>query len=62
MDFSTLNWVEDSIINVESEYNVFQFDDLCSDVDCLLVDASESISSRTTLELKCLPALFSTHF
>ena len=59
MEFSTLNWVGDSIFDdafdvvfaTESESfliydepkdDVFEFDDLCSTADCLLIAISES--------------------
>ena len=75
MEFSTLNWVEDSVlddafddmlaaecesfpVDDEPEYDVFEFDDLCSVADCLLTvmseSAPESISLRT-LEFRPLP-------
>jgi len=74
MEFSTLNWVEDSVfddafdeifvakcesflVNDEPEYDVFEFDDLCSTADCLLTIVSESMHesvSPPTLKLKPL--------
>ena len=61
MEFSTLNWVGDSIfddafddifateyesflIDDEPEYDVFEFDDLYSPADCLLIAVSKSIT------------------
>ena len=61
MEFSSLHWVEDSIlddacddvfdveyesflVNDEPEYDAFEFDDLYSTGDCLLIAASESAS------------------
>ena len=75
MEFSTLNWVGDSIfddafddvfatksesflIDDEPEYHVFEFDDLCSITDCLLIAVSKSAAesvSPVALELKPLP-------
>jgi len=71
MEFSTLNWVKDSVfddmfaaeyesflINDEPGYHVFEFNDLCSDADCLLTTVSESVPesiSPPTIELKPLP-------
>jgi len=75
MEFSTLNWVEDTIfgdafdemftakyesflMNDEPEYDVFEFDDLCSTADCLLTIVFESMHesiSPPALELKPLP-------
>ena len=73
MEFSTLNWVEDSVfnyafddvfaneyesflINDELEYDLFEFDDLCSTADCLLTAMSKSVVvSPVALELKPLP-------
>ena len=71
MKFSTLNWVGDSVfddvlateyesflIDDEPEYDVFEFDDLCSTANCLLTavyeSAAESISP-VAVELKPLP-------
>jgi len=75
MEFSTLNWVEDSVfddafdemfaveyesflVNDEPEYDVFEFDDLCSTADYLLTVVSKSMHksvSPPALELKPLP-------
>jgi len=68
MEFSTLNWVGDSIfddafddvfatksesflIDDEPEYHVFEFDDLCSTVDCLHTAVSESVTESVSLLL-----------
>jgi len=58
MEFSILNWVEDSVLDDfddmfateyksflmddKPEYNVFELDDLCSAGDCLLTIVSKS--------------------
>jgi len=45
-------------VNDEPEYDVFEFDDLCSTADCLLTAVSESMHeyvSLPPLELKPLP-------
>ena len=75
MEFSTLHWVEDSIlddacddmvaieykpflVNDEPEYDAFEFDDLCSTIDCSLTATYESAPefvSPPALELKPLP-------
>jgi len=74
MKFSTVHWVEDSIlddafddvcvakyesflVNDKSEYNVFELNELCSTVDCLLTTVSASTFesvSPPTLKLKPL--------
>ena len=49
---------EPFLIDNELEYDVFQFDDLCSTADCLLTAMSESVTefvSPVALELKPLP-------
>ena len=49
---------ESFLIDDELEYNVFEFDDLCSAVVCLLIAISEfdrKSISLPTLELKPLP-------
>jgi len=46
------------LVNDELEYDVFEFDDLCSTADCLLTVVSESMhesASALALELKPLP-------
>jgi len=75
MEFSTLNWVKDSVldddfddifaieyksflVDYEPEYDVFEFDNLCFTVDCLLTTISESASKSVfapVVELKPLP-------
>ena len=45
---------EPFLVNDEPKYDAFEFDDLCSTVDCLLPAASETVSPPT-LELKPLP-------
>jgi len=45
-------------VNDEPEYDVFDFDDLCSTIDCLVTATSESSfesASPLALELKPLP-------
>jgi len=52
------NEYESFLINDELEYDLFEFDDLCSTADCLLTAVSESTAesiSPVTLELKPLP-------
>jgi len=56
---------ESFLMNNESEYDVFEFDDLCSTVDCLLTVASESTSESVyppALELKPLPVFLKYAF
>jgi len=46
------------LVNNEPEYDVFEFDDLCSTTDCLLTDVAESMHefvSPPALKLKPLP-------
>ena len=51
---------ESFLIDDELEYDVLEFDDLCSATDCLLANASKSISKFVSLvpalELKPVPA------
>jgi len=50
---------ESFLVNDGPEYDVFEFDDLCSTGDCLLTTVSESAAesaSPTTLKMKSLPA------
>jgi len=70
MEFSTLNWIGESVfddvfatkyesflIDNEPEYDVFEFDDLCSTTNFLRTPISESVSesiSPLALELKPL--------
>jgi len=42
-------------IDNEPKYDIFQFDDLCSDFACLIASAFEFESPHTSLELKPLP-------
>ena len=42
-------------IDDEFKYDVFEFDDLCYAVDCLIAFASESNSPPASLQLKHLP-------
>jgi len=68
MEFSTLNWAEDSVFNDdfddmfvaeyesflvddEPEYKVFEFDDLCSTADSLLVSVLKSAHESISLLL-----------
>ena len=49
---------ESFLVNDEPEYDAFEFDDLCSTVDCLLIATSESASetiSPPAFELKPPP-------
>ena len=68
IETSTLDWVEDSIFNdkfddmfteyepflidYELEYDVFEFDDLCSTAECLIAFATKSDSPLASLKLK----------
>jgi len=49
---------ESFLVNDELEYDVLEFNDLCSTTDCLLTDVSESMHesvSSPSLKLKPLP-------
>jgi len=59
-DFNDMFTVEyeSFLIDDEPEYDVFEFDELCSVADCLFTNVSESAHksiSPPTLELKPLP-------
>ena len=46
---------ESFLIYDEAEYDVFQFDDLCSASECAISSASEPDSPSISLDLKPLP-------
>ena len=46
---------ESFFIDGKLEYDIFKFDELCSDFACLIASASESESPHTSLKLKPLP-------
>ena len=71
MEFSTLNWAEDSmfddefhdmfiakyeslLMDDEPEYNVFEFDDLCSAANFLMASTSKFDSLSASIKLKTL--------
>ena len=58
LDVAIVTENESFLINDNPEYDMFEFDDLCSDVDCLLTAMTEYVDESVVpnvLELKPLP-------